>query len=145
MASPPRLFEKVHLDGLPVLSLGNLLGFGDISSFEISFDKSVQLISYFPDFVAGNNEGEGASQFCKLTILVGLKPLSVNTFREPLTKMGCSQYITLYYPFPCQQNGQQQRQIKNILISWLRQENKSYFLVRRVKQATTINQRDRLS
>ncbi len=45
-------------DGLAVLSLGDFAGLGDISSFEISFDKNVQLISYFPDFVTSQNEGD---------------------------------------------------------------------------------------
>ncbi|MGK7886208.1 MAG: PEP-CTERM sorting domain-containing protein [Crocosphaera sp.] len=53
--SPDSVFNT-DSDGLPVLSLGDFVGLGDISSFEISFDKPVQLISYFPDFVLGEGD-----------------------------------------------------------------------------------------
>ncbi len=50
-----------------------------------------QLTEQFSD--VKNLDFWGASQFCKSTILVGLKPLSVKTFRDPLTKMGCSRFL----------------------------------------------------
>ncbi len=36
-------------------------------------------------------KNKGASHFCRLTVLGWLKPLSVVTLRDSLTKMGCSQ------------------------------------------------------
>lgn len=53
--SPDSVFSA-DFDGLAVLSLGDVVGLSDISSFEISFDKPVQLISYFPDFVLGEGD-----------------------------------------------------------------------------------------